>query len=63
MLHIRISPGTKFRFKLTVLIFWTKFTQKGYLRSKSEKVNITTELGIFKLEEYKNILFAGAVML
>ena len=26
---IRISLGTKFRIKLTIFIFWTKFIQKG----------------------------------
>ena len=31
------SPGTKFQLKLTIVIFWTKFTRKGYLRSKTEK--------------------------
>ena len=37
ILHIQISPGTKFLLKLTILLFWTKFTWKGYLRSKTEK--------------------------
>ena len=27
---------------------WTKFTQKGYFQSKSEKMNTTSELRIFK---------------
>ena len=34
LLHIQISLGTKFRLNLTLLIFWTKLTQKGYFRSK-----------------------------
>ena len=38
ILHIRISLGTKFQFELTILIYWTKFAQKGYLRSKTEKL-------------------------
>ena len=42
-----------------MLTFWTKFTQKRYLRSKSEKVNITTEFCIFKLEENNDIFLAG----
>ena len=54
-----MSPSTKFQNKLTILIFWTKFTQKGYLRSKSEKVNITTEFCTFKLEENNDIFPAG----
>ena len=29
ILHIQISLGTKFQFKLTILIFWAKFAQKG----------------------------------
>ena len=32
---------------------------KGYLRSKSEKVNITTEFCIIKLEENSDIFLAG----
>ena len=35
--------------KLTILIFWNKFTQKGYLQSKTEKVNTTIEFCIFEL--------------
>ena len=42
------------------MIFWTKPTQKWYLQSKSEKVNITTELCIFKLEENSYIFLAGS---
>ena len=37
ILLIRISLGTKFQLKLTILIFWTNITQKGYFRSKKEK--------------------------
>ena len=58
-MHIRISPGTKFQNKLMILIFSTKSTQKGYLQSKSEQVNITTEFFIFKLEENNDIFLAG----
>ena len=54
-----MSLGTKYQNKLTILIFWTKFTQKGHLRSKSEKVNITTEFCTFKLEENNDIFLAG----
>ena len=41
--------GTKFQLKVTVLIFWTKFTLKKYFQSKGEKVNIPTEFCIFEL--------------
>ena len=30
------------------MIFWTKFAQKGYFQSKSEKINTTIELCILK---------------
>ena len=30
--------GTKFQLKLTTLIFWTKFAQKGYFQSKIKQV-------------------------
>ena len=33
-----MSLGTKFRLKLTVLIFWTKFAQKAYFWSKKETI-------------------------
>ena len=58
-MHIQISPGTKFQNKLTILIFCAKFTQKWCLRSKSEKLNITTEFCIFELEENNYIFLAG----
>ena len=38
LLHIRISLGTKFQLKLTILIFPNKFTQKGCFQSKTEKL-------------------------
>ena len=48
-LHIQIIFGTKFQFKLKILIFWTKFALKGYFRLKMEEVNITIEFCIFEL--------------
>ena len=39
--------GTKFRLKMTLLNFWIKIIQKGYLRTK--KLKITIEFYIFKL--------------
>ena len=38
---IQISLGTKFQLKLTILIFLTRFAQKGFFWSKTEKVNST----------------------
>ena len=40
-MHIQIIIGIKFQLNLTILIFWTKFTQKGYFWLETEKVNIT----------------------
>ena len=37
ILHVWINLGTKFQLKLTILIFWTKFFQKGYFWSKKKK--------------------------
>ena len=39
----------KVQLKLTNLIFWTKFTQKGYFGSKTGKEIISIEFCIFKL--------------
>ena len=49
--------GTKRQNKLTILIFWTKFAQKGYFQPKletklwfkTEKGNTTTAFSIFEL--------------
>ena len=46
---MRISKGTKFNFKETILIFCMKFAQIGCFQSKTENVNITIEFCIFKL--------------
>ena len=43
---------SKFLLELTILILQTKFVQKGYLQSKTEKVNTTTEFCIFKLVKF-----------
>ena len=48
-MHICISLSSKFHLKHTILIFWTKFDQKGYFQLKTEKVNTTIEFCIFKL--------------
>ena len=40
ILRIRISLGTKFQLKLTILIFLTKFVQKENFQSKMEKLHL-----------------------
>ena len=32
--------GTQFQLKLAILIFWTKFTQKGYFTLETEKSHL-----------------------
>ena len=49
ILHIRIILGTKLQLKLANFIFWTKFSQNQYFRSKTEKVDITIEFCIFEV--------------
>ena len=44
IMHIRVNLGTDFSLKWTILTFWTKFAQKGYFQSKTEKGNITIKL-------------------
>ena len=46
---IGISLGTKFQLEVTILIFWTKFAQKGYFWSKIEKMKTTIEFCRFGL--------------
>ena len=41
--------GAKFQPKLTILTFSSKFAQKWYFQSKTEKVNIAIEFWIFEL--------------
>ena len=55
ILHVRNSLGTRFQLKLTILNFWTKLTQKGYLKSKKMKINI--EFYIFELVHVLNLSF------
>ena len=49
ILHIRISLDIEFQFQQTILIFWTKFAQKGYFQFKTDKMNYTIEFCIFQL--------------
>ena len=44
-----MTLGTKFQLKVAIFIFSTKFVQKEYFWSKTEKVNITIEFYIFEL--------------
>ena len=55
-MHIRISAGTKFQLKLTIMTFWTKFFQKGYSRWKTEKITITIEFCIFEFAQKRYFL-------
>ena len=41
--------GIKFHLNLTILIFWTKLAQKGYLWLKTKKVNNIIEFCMFEL--------------
>ena len=59
--------GTKSQLKLTILIFWSKLSPKGYFRSKTEKSNLhivaTHYIKLFhteaeKLSKYR--LFSGS---
>ena len=49
ILHIRISLDTNFQLKLTILIFFTKFTKNGYFQSKTDKMDTTTEFCIIQI--------------
>ena len=37
-MYVQISSGTKFQLELTILIFWTKFAQKGYFLIEHGKI-------------------------
>ena len=52
--HIQIKLGAKSRLKQIILKFWTEFTQKEYFQSTAEKVIITIEFSLFKLDELQN---------
>ena len=38
---MKLTVGTKFQLKLTNLVFWTKFDQKEYFQSKTEKMHFS----------------------
>ena len=48
-MHIRIMLATKFQLTVIILIFWNKFAQKGFFRSKTKNVNSIIEFCIFEL--------------
>ena len=68
ILHIRISLSSKFQLKLTILSFWTKFTQKWYFQSKAEQadqglqafafceVNLNSTVVFEHFEHLKNLI-------
>ena len=43
------TVGIKSQLTLTIFIFWTKFAQKEYFRSKTKKVKTTIEFCVFQL--------------
>ena len=51
---MKMTVGIKFQLNFTILIFWTKFAQKGYFRSKTEKMSITIEFCMFTLVSVPN---------
>ena len=54
ILHIWVSPSTKYQLKLIIWNFLTKFTQKGHFRSKTEKGNTSIEFYILELVKVPN---------
>ena len=49
ILQIRIRIYAEYQLQQKILTFWTKFFQKEYFRSKTEKVSITIKFCIFEL--------------
>ena len=49
ILRIRISQGTKFQLKLTILIFCAKFAPKKVFLNQNRNVNSSIEFCIFDL--------------
>ena len=71
-MHIQIGPGIKFRFKLILLGFWIKLTQKGYIGTKKNehyhrilhiqinldsKFQLQQTILIFRTDFQKNVYF------
>ena len=55
IVHIRISLSTKFQLIVIVLIFWTRFAQKGCFHYKTKKLNTTVDFCIYKLVQVPNL--------
>ena len=53
ILLIQISLGSKVQLKLTILIFWTKFDQKGYFRSKTKKQTPSMNFAYLNYSRYQ----------
>ena len=54
ILHNRISLSTNFQLKLTIVLFWTTFAQKGIcFQSKADKIDTTIEFRIFESSLYQ----------
>ena len=49
ILHVQINLDSKFQLQQTILTFETNSPKKVYFRSKTQKMNITTEFFIFEL--------------
>ena len=56
--YIWVSLGTKFHLDQTILLFWIKFAQKRYSRSKIGSLDITIIFRIFRIIYVPN-LFIG----
>ena len=39
---------------MTILIFWTKFAEKGYFRLKTEEMNIAIKFCVFEIVQVTN---------
>ena len=60
--HILIIVSTKFRFKQTLLIFWTKLAQKMVVLVQ-KKVSISIKFGLFKLAWIPNFYFKQVILI
>ena len=60
--QISVSLGTKFNHNKTVLLFWTKFAQKGCFQSKREKLNIPIEFSTLSTQfHFNNFDYLGQI--
>ena len=65
ILHVQSSLGNKFQHEQTILIFWTKFAQKGISSPKQKKwnnprilhiqISVSTKLILNSFELWKQI--------